>query len=145
MKELLRRACSRMPVMERYMMSSQVGGNVGRCRKGADAMYHGEFCAVKRRESSISGEVTAQLMAATALIVTSPCSANITVLIKVVWPKFLLSSLHLVIDAVAQLAIAHTWDLEQSYLRFLTGAWWNPINVLGCGIFWLGNNWNNYI
>lgn len=30
MKEPLRRACSRTPVMERYTMSSQVGGNVGR-------------------------------------------------------------------------------------------------------------------
>lgn len=66
------------------LASGRECGKVGRCRKGADAMFHGEFCAVKRRGSSISGEVTAQLMAATALIVTSPCSANRTVLIKVV-------------------------------------------------------------
>ncbi len=46
-------------------------------------MYRGEFCAVKHSGSSISGEVTVQLMAATARIVNSPCSTNRTVLIKV--------------------------------------------------------------
>ncbi len=72
----------------------------GRCREETDAMYRGEFCAVKHSGSSISGEVTAQLMAATARIVNSPCSTNRTVLIKVGWTSFYFP---------AYISTAHMW------------------------------------